>query len=117
MWLEKPCPANLAPLLPVQRGTGRPQPYAEGTKRNEGRGLQWRGLLPRHTWTQPCRHLPEALAVGDTGRVGVKEQPAQSPHTKAAPLRIQSPAPGPACHTEAGFQLLCCGEEATIPTY
>lgn len=69
-------------------------------------------------------HLDAALQTptrgarcGRTGRVGVKEQPAQSPHTKAAPLRIQSPAPGPACHTEAGFQLLCCGEEATIPTY
>lgn len=97
MWLEKPCPANLAPLLPVQ--SHWPASATHGGKRGEGRGPQWRGPLPQHTWTQPCRRLSEAPAVGETGTVGVKEQPARSPHTKAAPLRIWSPPPGPACQS------------------
>lgn len=94
----------LAGLGHTQGGEGR------------GEGTAGGGLLPRHAWTQPCRPLPEAPAVGETGRVSVREQPAQGPLTKAAggaaPLRTHTEA----CHTEAGFRLLCCGEEATTPS-
>lgn len=88
---------------------------ASATRGGRGEGTAGGGLLPRHTWTQPCRPLPEAPAVGETGRVSVRGQPAQGPLTKAAggaaPLRTHTEA----CHTEAGFRLLCCGEEATTP--
>lgn len=105
-------PGSLRPSSP-HRATGRPRPHAGGEGRGGDRGG---GLLPRHTWTQPCRPLPEAPAVGETGRVSVRGQPAQGPLTKAAggaaPLRTHTEA----CHTEAGFRLLCCGEEAATPS-
>lgn len=89
---------------------------ASATRGGERGGDRGGGLLPRHTWTQPCRPLPEAPAVGEAGRVSVREQPAQGPLTKAAggaaPLRTHTEA----CHTEAGFRLLCCGEEAATPS-
>lgn len=104
---------SLRPSSP-HRATGRPRPHAGG--RGE-RGGDRRGGAAAPTHLDAALQTPPRGACRGRDWEGECEGTASPgpPHEAAggaAPLRTHTEA----CHTEAGFRLLCCGEEATTPS-